>query len=138
MSRISKSVIGYTTEYCQQVGGYRVESRGLILITYDSGKSRFSISNGTVDLPTGNTIPVISYEDAVKIYDANVVDDKAIIRIRSRRPFLRLYYSDIYQEDENNTLSDYRLCWIGGYTKCIYIDALTGHVYRIVDNTLYD
>ncbi|MDD2231208.1 MAG: hypothetical protein PHY48_17635, partial [Candidatus Cloacimonetes bacterium] len=72
------------------------------------------------------------------IYDANVVDDKAIIRIRSRRPFLRLYYSDIYQEDENNTLSDYRLCWIGGYTKCIYIDALTGHVYRIVDNTLYD
>lgn len=53
MSRISKSVFGYTTEYYQHVSGYRVESRGLILITYDEGKNKFSISNGTVQLPEG-------------------------------------------------------------------------------------
>lgn len=50
-SRIIKSSSKFETEYYQTVDGYKVENGGLILISYDVGRYRFSISNGTVELP---------------------------------------------------------------------------------------
>ena len=64
MSRISKSVRGYTTDYYQQVNGYRVESSGFIVITYEEGRKHFSIGDNTVELP-----------DDVQV---NITRDKAI------------------------------------------------------------
>jgi len=138
MSRISKSVSGFTTDYIQQVGGYRVEGSGFIVITYEEGRKRFSIGDNTVDLPGNNPTPVLTYEEAVRIYDEHIEDDEATKNFRKRRPFLSLLFSNIYGDDEINAKPDYRLCWVGGYTKCIYIDAVTGQIYKMVDYTLDD
>ncbi|MFA5667187.1 MAG: hypothetical protein WC944_09400, partial [Candidatus Cloacimonadaceae bacterium] len=51
MSRISKSGRGYTTDYSQQVNGYRVEGAGYIMITFEEGRKYFSIGDNTVELP---------------------------------------------------------------------------------------
>lgn len=53
LSRISKSGRGYTTDYYQQVNGYRVEGAGYIMITFEDGGKFFSISDNTVQLPEG-------------------------------------------------------------------------------------
>jgi len=67
MSRITNNFGIIHTDYIQMVSGYRVESGGLISISFDKGKSRFSISNGTVELPSNAISPIISYEEAVRI-----------------------------------------------------------------------
>ncbi|HOV15956.1 MAG TPA: hypothetical protein PLF50_00400 [Candidatus Cloacimonadota bacterium] len=138
MSRISNNLGRTETEYCQTVNGYRVENGGLILIAYDAGRYRFSISNGTVELPSQTITPILTYEDAVRIYDDNVKDDETIKNIRERRPFLGLRYCNIFNEWEGDTRTEYRLCWTGGYTRTIYVDAQTGQVYKIVDMTIDD
>ncbi|HOD17099.1 MAG TPA: hypothetical protein PKJ14_00410 [Candidatus Cloacimonadota bacterium] len=138
MSRISNNLGRTETEYCQTVNGYRVENGGLILIAYDAGRYRFSISNGTVELPSQTITPILTYEDAVIIYDDNVKDDETIKNIRERRPFLGLRFCNIYNEWEGDTRTEYRLCWTGGYTRTIYVDAQTGQVYKIVDMTMDD
>ncbi|MDD4231271.1 MAG: hypothetical protein PHU48_01235, partial [Candidatus Cloacimonetes bacterium] len=127
------------TYYYQQVNGYRVEGAGKLSIAYESGRNAFAIGNGTVELPDGDVLPVLSYDDAVRIYDENVEDDEAIKNMRKRRPFLGLLYCDVNKGSEPlYRTPDYRLCWTGGYTMTIYIDAVTGRVYKTIDNTMYD
>jgi hypothetical protein len=67
MSRISSNLGRTETEYYQTVNGYRVENSGLILIAYDTGRFRFSISNGTVELPEGNASSIITSDEAKQI-----------------------------------------------------------------------
>lgn len=136
-SRITNNLGRTKTEYYQQVNGYRVDRAGKISIVYETGRNDFAIGNGTVVLPSQNITPVLTYEDAVRIYDENVEDDEATIKFRKERPFLGLRFSNIYNDWEGDTRSEYRLCWVGGNTRWICIDAITGQVYKIVDMTMY-
>jgi len=137
-AKISKDTGYVRAVYFQQVNGYRVEGTGKLTIVYEVGRNRFRISNGTVELPSQNIPPVLTYEDAVKIYDENVKDNETIKSFRKRKPFLILFYSNIYNDWEGDTRREYRLCWVGGYTRCIYIDAQTGQVYKIVNKSKND
>ncbi|HQQ67352.1 MAG TPA: hypothetical protein PLX77_00855, partial [Candidatus Cloacimonadota bacterium] len=126
MSRISKSVIGYSTEYHQQVGGYRVESRGLILITFDEERSRFSISNGTVELPEGDVNVNITKEQAFQI--ARSAFEKTDL-CNENTPSWR--HNTVIQF-KSRTIDDvqlpYRLCWRVTFPgRSYYIDAETGN-----------
>jgi hypothetical protein len=127
-----------STEYYQLVNGYQVDGLGFIAITYDAGKYRFHIGDGSVELPDEDVTPVLTYEDAVRIYDNNVQEDESIKKIRKSRPFLGLCFANIYNDWEGDTRREYRLCWVGGYTRCIYIDAQTGQVYKIVNKSKND
>jgi len=136
MNRIKRQGNYTSTTYIHMINGYRVDSSGFIVITYDAGRYRFDIGDNTFELPQEITTPVITYEDAVKIYKENVADDLVITHYRmSKRPYFGLFFSNIYNDWEGDTRSEYRLCWVGGYTKTIYIDAQTGQVYKIVDKS---
>jgi hypothetical protein len=137
-SRITINLGRIKTEYYQQVNGYRVDRAGKISIVYETGRNDFAIGNGTVDLSSHNITPVLTYDDAVRIYEENVEDDEATKKIRKERPFLGLRFSNIYNDWEGDTRSEYRLCWVGGYYRWICIDAITGQVYKTVDMTIYD
>lgn len=76
MSRISKSGRGYTTDYYQQVNGYRVEGAGYIMITFEDGRKYFSISDNTVDLPDGDVGAIISQKKAEEIALADLNDER--------------------------------------------------------------
>ena len=76
MSRITKSVRGYTTNYYQQVNGYRVEGAGFIMITYEEGRKRFSIGDNTVELPDGDVSAIITPEEAERIAIVDKKDDR--------------------------------------------------------------
>ena len=134
MCRIGTQLNGYTTDYMQQVNGYRLEGSGFIMITYDAGCKRFSIGDNTVDLPFDNISPVLSYEDAVRIYDEHIVDDEVTKNIRKTTPFLGISFCNISASESADIMPVYRLCWVGGWYKKIYIDALTGKIYKIIDN----
>jgi len=136
MNRTKRQGNYTSTEYEQWVNGYKVENSGFIVITYDAGRNRFDIGDNSVELTEGNVTSALTYDDAVRIYDDNVKDDETIKNIRKIRPFLGLRFCNIYNEWEGDTRSEYRLCWVGGYTKTIYIDAQTGQVYKIVDMTM--
>ena len=121
MSRISKSVFGYTTEYYQQVGGYRVESRGLILITFDEGMNRFSISNGTVELPDVDVSAIITLEEAIRI--ANLVYFKSSNpRVQPRKVTLE------FTNGKNQNNKNYYLCYNLYMGTVVCVDAVTGDV----------
>ena len=138
MNRITGTGEYRSTEYYQLINGYQVEGLGFIAITYDAGKYRFTIGDNSVELPSQNIAPVLNYEDAVRIYDENVKDDEAIKKIRKSRPFLGLCFANIYNDWEGDTRSEYRLCWVGGFTRYICIDARTGEVYKIIDKSKSD
>ena len=137
-SRINDNLGIIQTDYYQQVNGYRVEGIGRLTINYEIGRNAFAIGNGTVELPDNDVMQALSYEDAVRIYDEHVEDDETTKSFRRRRPFLTLFYSNIYNDWEGDTRSEYRLCWVGGYTRCIYIDAHTGQVYKTVNKTKFN
>lgn len=134
MCRIGKQLNGFTTDYRQQVNGYRLEGSGFIMITYEAGRKHFSIGDNTVMLPFDNISPVLSYEDAVRIYDEHIVDDEVTKNIRKIRPFLGIFFCNINASESADIMPVYRLCWVGGWYKKIYIDALTGKIYKIIDN----
>jgi hypothetical protein len=127
MSRISKSVRGYTTDYVQQVGGYRVEGAGFIMITYEEGRKRFSIGDNTVELPEGDVRVIIAREDAVEIY-GKIVDDELQRRYSNFVPDFSIKYYNInkYKQDLKPI---YRLCWVGGLSRRLVIDVNTGEIY---------
>jgi len=75
-SRITKQWGGYTTDYYQQVGGYRVEGAGFIMITYEEGRKRFSIGDNTVELPDVDVSAMISKEAAEGIALSDMNDAK--------------------------------------------------------------
>ncbi|MCB5271105.1 MAG: hypothetical protein LHW56_04590 [Candidatus Cloacimonetes bacterium] len=134
MCRIEKQLNGFTTDYRQQVNGYRLEGSGFIMITYEAGRKHFSIGDNTVMLPFDNISPVLSYEDAVRIYDEHIVDDEVTKNIRKTTPFLGISFCNISASESADIMPVYRLCWVGGWYKKIYIDALTGKIYKIIDN----
>jgi len=131
MSRISKSVRGYTTDYIQQVGGYRVEGLGFIVITYEEGRKRFSIGDNTVDLPEGDVSAMISKEAAEQIALIEKNDEHYI-----HAKCLNLFYSNegsthyylaylVIISSDNSPLYDDVLYWI---------DAMTGDVKYYIEN----
>jgi len=131
MSRISKSVRGYTTDYIQQVGGYRVEGSGFIVITYEEGRKRFSIGDNTVELPEGDVSAMISKEAAEQIALIEKNDEHYI-----HAKCLNLFYSNegsthyylaylVIISSDNSPLYDDVLYWI---------DAMTGDVKYYIEN----
>jgi hypothetical protein len=126
MSRISKSVRGYTTDYNQQVGGYRVEGAGFIMITYDEGRKRFSIGDNTVELPDGVQINISltqAIETAKEVYNPAYKRDKSVQFSEPRTELL-------YTNDPHNTAdSSYRLNYkISYWGLAIYIDPVNGNL----------
>ena len=126
-SRITKQWGGYTTDYYQQVGGYRVEGAGFIMITYEEGRKRFSIGDNTVELPEGDVRVIITREDAVEIY-GKIVDDELQRRYSNFMPDFSIKYYNInkYKQDLKPI---YRLCWVGGLSRRLVIDVNTGEIY---------
>jgi uncharacterized membrane protein YkoI len=74
--RISKSSSRIETEYYQTANGYKVENGGLILIAYDVGRYRFSISNGTVELQDDDFSTIITPEEAEQIAQRDMNDKR--------------------------------------------------------------
>jgi len=135
MSRITKSVRGYTTDYYQQVNGYRVEGAGFIMITYEEGRKRFSIGDNTVELPDGDAVPVLSYEEAVSIAKQHYTNELGYPDTIEIKPATK---SIAFVKFDNQ----YKLCFVLGipdpnpnkiddYT--IVIDAITGKVRYLWD-----
>ncbi len=127
-SRITNNLGRIKTEYIQQINGYRVEGAGRISIVYETGRYGFAIGNGTVELPTVTTTPVISFEDAVRIYYDVVVEDYANKYSPIMSPKFRLRYCNIY-EYKFDIEPVYRLCWVGGSMRKLVIDAVSGEIY---------
>jgi hypothetical protein len=76
MSRITRRTGYISTDYYQQVNGYRVEGLGFIVITYDAGRYRFSIGDNAVELPEEDTGPIIAPEEAEQIALRDKNDDR--------------------------------------------------------------
>ncbi len=125
MSRISKSVRGYTTDYNQQVNGYRVEGAGFIMITYEEGRKRFSIGDNTVDLPEGDVSAIITPEEAERIALSDMNDAK----YQSSRT-VSIYYTN---RGSNTYYLAYLIC-VGTDSNPIFgdyfylIDSMTGRI----------
>ena len=136
MSRISKSGRGYTTDYIQQVGGYRVEGAGFIMITSDSGRKHFSIGDNTVKLPDGSVNVMITREEAIEIYGENV-DDQLQRRYSNFKPDFSIRYFNINKRNQG-VKPLYRLCWVGGLSRKLVIDVNTGEIYVNEASILHD
>ena len=139
---VREAIVSYINRtfvtYRQRVNGYGIDGAGVLNIGYNIPTNEIVVIDNTVDILDDNTIPKLIFGDAVRIYDENIEDDEAIKRIRTRRPFLTLLYSNIYNDWVGDTRSEYRLCWVGGLTRCIYIDAHTGEVYKLVNKSRND
>ncbi|MDD3282928.1 MAG: hypothetical protein PHY41_05585, partial [Candidatus Cloacimonetes bacterium] len=116
------------TYYYQQVNGYRVEGAGKLSIAYESGRNAFAIGNGTVELPDGDVLPVLSYDDAVNTYSAIVPNDDLLNMFSNRLPKFRLSYCNIFEYQFEKS-PEYRLCWVGGSARKLVIDAISGEIY---------
>jgi len=124
-SRISKSSSRFETEYYQTANGYKVENGGLILIAYDVGRYRFSISNGTVELPDDDVSAIITPEEAeqIALRDMNVERysiSKAYDLFYSKEGFDSYYlaYLIIVSSINGGDDDDYSY-WIDAKTGCI-------------------
>jgi len=126
-SRITKQWGGYTTDYYQQVGGYRVEGAGFIMITYEEGRKHFSVGDNTVDLPEGDVSVIITREDAIEIY-GKIVDDELQRRYSNFVPDFSIKYYNINKRKQD-LKPLYRLCWVGGLSRRLVIDVNTGEIY---------
>jgi len=125
MSRISKSVRGYTTDYNQQVGGYRVEGAGFIMITYDEGRKRFSIGDNTVELPVGGVSVNITEEQAFQI--ARTEFEKTELCNENTPPWRHKSHIQFSSRKIGDVQLPYRLYWrIVFPGRMYYIDAETG------------
>ena len=121
MSRISKSGRGYTTDYYQQVNGYRVEGAGFIVITYEEGRKRFSIGDNTVELPDVDVSAIITLEEAIRI--ANLVYFKSSNpRVQPRKVTLE------FTNGKNQNNKNYYLCYNLYMGTVVCVDAVTGDV----------
>jgi len=130
MNRITKSNGYISTDYYQLGNGYRVEGLGFIVITYDTGRNRFSIGDNAVELPTSHITPVISFMKAVQIAKDYYINNLGYPEDIVINPATE---SIAYVEFNNQ----YELCYVLGipdpnpeqfkdYT--IVIDAMTGEV----------
>jgi hypothetical protein len=133
MSRISINSGRIETDYYQIVNRYRAENRGLILIAYDAGRYRFSISNGTVELPVEPLGEIITEEVAKQI---------ALGAMNSERYHLARIVSTVYTNESSDKyylayivgVSDKNLPIFGDFN--LWIDAINGKVMRKSKNVL--
>lgn len=124
MSRISKSVRGYTTDYIQQVDGYGVEGAGFIMITCDSGRKHFSIGDNTVELPDGVNVQ-ISKEEAFQI--ARSEFEKSPLCNKDTPPWRHKSLIQFKSRKIGDVQLPYRLKWQIVFPGIVYyIDAETG------------
>jgi len=75
-SRITNMSGIIVTDYYQQVNGYRVEGIGRLSIAYEVGRNAFAIGNGTVELPEGDVIAIITPEQAEEIALRDMNDER--------------------------------------------------------------
>jgi hypothetical protein len=123
MSRISKRSGYISTDYYQQVNGYRVEGSGFFMITYDIGRHRFDIGDNTVELPDEPLGKLISESEAYQIaFDKYKQTDlyNAAYPVRSRTV---IYYKSRKIDGKSQP---YRLYWRVTFPSISYfIDAIT-------------
>ncbi|MCB5280142.1 MAG: hypothetical protein LHW59_11565, partial [Candidatus Cloacimonetes bacterium] len=121
MSRITKSVRGYTTDYYQQVRGYRVEGAGFIMITFEEGRKRFSIGDNTVELPEVDVSAIISQEEAIRIANQEYFNSNSL----TVKPW-KVTLAFTNGKDHNN--KDYYLCYNLYCGTVVCVDAVTGDI----------
>jgi hypothetical protein len=126
-SRISKGNGRIETEYYQTVNGYKVEGGGLLLIAYDVGRSRFSISNGTVELPD-EPLGIIISEYEAELIALKDMNDEHCILAKVYNLFYSKEGSDSYYlayfvivDSNKPPLYDYYVYWI---------DAINGRIRK--------
>lgn len=127
MSRISKRSGYISTDYYQQVNGYRVEGSGFIVITYDAGRYRFDIGDNAVELPEEPLGNIISEGEAKQ---------KAIQEMNNERYQSARVLKTRYSNTSSNSyylayvvcVSDKEIPLFGDYI--IWINAATGRVMR--------
>jgi hypothetical protein len=127
-SHIGRRGSAYATDYVQIVNGYKVEGAGFISIRYFPDTEKFSIGICTVNVPNTPTQVNITKADAIRIYNNTVPDDELLRSFTYRNPRFRLAYSDIHLYDFEKA-PEYRLCWVGGASRYLAIDAMTGQIY---------
>ena len=121
MSRIFKSGRGYTTDYYQQVGGYRVEGAGYIMITFDDGRKYFSISDNTVDLPEVDVSVIITREEAIRIANDEY--------FKNASPSVKPGKVTIaFTNGKDYSNKDYYLCYNLYMGTVVCVDAVTGDI----------
>jgi hypothetical protein len=129
MSRIYKSSRGYTTDYIQQVGGYRVDGAGFIAITYDEGRKHFSIGDNTVDLPMNSTNVLFTEEQAFRIARSSF--EKSELCNDLTPPWRSKTAIQFKSRKKDNVQLPYRLYWrITFPGRSYYIDVETGEYFH--------
>ena len=125
------------TRYYQIVNGYKIDGGGYLNIYYLYDQERFGILNVTADIKQLTSKVNFSEVDPVSIYYEHVEvgeDDKSIDFFR---PKFKLRYCNIFQYEFDKPF-EYRLCWTGGSSRRLVIDAETGEVYIDVNGMSYD
>ncbi|PKN73266.1 MAG: hypothetical protein CVU50_02940, partial [Candidatus Cloacimonetes bacterium HGW-Cloacimonetes-3] len=125
---IFTSMWGNGTRYMQVINGYPIEGGGYLNITYNQTQNRVDILDATVDIPQEPIGNMIKKEDAIRIYYENVEVDEEIKYKKVFMPKFRLRYCNVNKLDISKT-PDYRLCWVGGASRYLAIDAVTGKMY---------
>jgi Zn-dependent metalloprotease len=121
MSRITRRTGYISTDYYQQVNGYRVEGLGFIVITYDAGRYRFSIGDNAVELPEENDGAIISEEEAISIANEHFLSNKEPLNRPSR---IKLAYTN----GKYTQSKEYYLCYIIYMGSVVCVDANTGEI----------
>ena len=127
MNRISSHRGKTSTDYYQLLNGYRAESAGYIMLTYDSGPKHFIISDNTVELPEEDTNAIITPGEAEQIALRDKNDENYIIS-----EVYNLFYS-------KRGIDSYYLAYLVSvsskesplYERFVYwIDAHTGNIRK--------
>ncbi len=114
--------------YQQIVNGYPVFGAGSLKISYNYQVKQLSINNSTVCIPDDYIMPILTNEDAIKIYANAVPEDELLNLFSNRSPKFELGYCNI-NEYKLDIDPEYRLCWVGGSERKLVIDAVSGEIY---------
>jgi len=126
--QLSKNIFGISVSYYQDVNGYPVFGAGSLKISYISQVKLFSIANSTVPILDDYVSPVLTNEDAIRIYAKTVPDDELLNLFSNRSPKFSLSYCNIH-EYKFDIEPVYRLCWVGGSGRKLVIDSVSGEIY---------
>jgi len=125
------------TRYYQIVNGYRIDGGGYLNVYYLYEQNRFGILNVTANIKQLTSNVNLNEQDAISIYYKHVEVGEEEKSINSFRPQFQLRYCNIYQYDLDKPF-EFRLCWTGGSSRRLVIDANTGYIYINVSGTSYD
>ena len=129
---VREAIVSYVNStyvtYRQRVNGYGVVGAGVLRIDYNIPTSEIIVTDNTVNILNDYVIPVLTNEDVISIYTTTVPDDEILNMFSNRSPRFRLSYCNIYKYQFEKS-PEYRLCWVGGSTRELVIDSISGEIY---------